>query len=69
MEQQKLISFNQTCYEFQAEKGGTFSQASEYCQQRKGLLLHSVDNVTHNFLHFELERIKLKLKSRYVNYY
>ncbi|RWS28807.1 CUB and sushi domain-containing protein 3-like protein [Leptotrombidium deliense] len=66
MEHQQLISFNQTCYEFQTQAGGSFSDAQSYCKARGGLVVNSVVDVTHNFLFFELERLKTKLKSRLV---
>lgn len=66
MEHQQLVSFNQTCYEFQTQQGGSFSDAQDYCKARGGLVANNVGNVTHNFLFFELERLKAKLKSRLV---
>lgn len=66
MEHQQLVSFNQTCYEFQTQQGGSFSDAQDYCRARGGLVVNSVGNVTHNFLFYELERLKAKLKSRLV---
>lgn len=66
MEYQQLTSFNKTCYEFQTQQGGSFSDAESYCQARGGLIVNSVVDVTHNFLFYELERIKGKLKSKLV---
>lgn len=66
MEYQQLTSFNKTCYEFQTQQGGSFSDAESYCQARGGLVVNSVVDVTHNFLFYELERIKGKLKSKLV---
>ncbi|XP_074599760.1 CUB and Sushi multiple domains furrowed isoform X2 [Brevipalpus obovatus] len=66
MDHQQLISFNQTCYEFQTQQGGSFMDAENYCKARGGLVVNSVGNVTHNFLHYELEKLKSKLKSRLV---
>lgn len=62
----QLIPFNQTCYEFQTNAGGSFSDATEYCKGRGGLVVNNVDNITHNFLYYELERLKSKLKSKLV---
>ncbi|XP_076368032.1 sushi, von Willebrand factor type A, EGF and pentraxin domain-containing protein 1-like isoform X3 [Tachypleus tridentatus] len=66
LEPLKLTTFNQTCYEFQGEKGGTFKDADRYCQERGGLIAHSMSNITHNFLSSELERLKSNLKSKLV---
>lgn len=66
MEYQQLTSFNQTCYEFQTQQGGSFNDAESYCKARGGYLVNSVANVTHNFLFYELERIKTKLRSKLV---
>ena len=66
MDHQSLISFNQTCYEFQTSVGGSYNDATNYCKARGGLIVNGVDNVTHNFLFYELERLKSKLKSRLV---
>lgn len=66
MEHQQLISFNQTCYEFQTQQGGSFNDAENYCKARGGLVVNSVGDVTQNFLQYELQRLKAKLKSRLV---
>lgn len=66
LDQQSLIPFNQTCYEFQTSSGGSFTDATDYCKGRGGLVVNGVDNVTHNFLFYELERLKTKLKSKLV---
>lgn len=66
MEHQQLISFNQTCYEFQTQQGGSLADAEDYCKARGGLVVNSVGDVTYNFLQYELERLKAKLKSRLV---
>lgn len=66
LDHQQLIPFNQTCYEFQTNAGGSFTDATEYCKGRGGLVVNSVDNITHNFLYYELERLKSKLKSKLV---
>lgn len=61
-----MTSFNRTCYEFQIDRGGSFTSSAQYCQERGGLLIHSINEVTHDFLYAELERNKAKLKSRLV---
>ena len=66
MEYQQLTSFNKTCYEFQTQRGGSFNDAETYCKARGGLVVNSVADVSHNFLFYELERIKPKLKSKLV---
>ncbi|KAI1288488.1 CUB and sushi domain-containing protein 3 [Halotydeus destructor] len=66
MEHQQLVSFNQTCYEFQTQHGGSFADAQDYCKARGGYVVNEVVNVTQNFLYYELERLKSKLKSRLV---
>ncbi|XP_076319115.1 P-selectin-like isoform X1 [Tachypleus tridentatus] len=66
LEPLKLTIFNQTCYEFQGDKGGTFTNADQYCRARGGFIVHSTGNVIHNFLSSELERKKDNLKSNLV---
>ncbi|XP_054154343.1 CUB and sushi domain-containing protein 1-like [Oppia nitens] len=66
MEYQQLTPFNKTCYEFQTQRGGSFNDAESYCKARGGLVVNSVVDVSHNFLYYELERIKPKLKSKLV---
>lgn len=61
-----MISFNRTCYEFHLDKGASFTSSAQYCQERGGLLIHSINEITHNFLYAELERNKSKLKSRLI---
>ena len=55
-----------TDYEFQINHGGSFTSSAQYCQKRSGLLIHPINEVTHDFLYAELERNKVKLKSRLV---
>lgn len=50
----------------QTSNGGSFLVADTYCKARGGSLLHSVDNLTQNFIAQELERMKSKLKSKLV---
>ncbi|CAG2104634.1 unnamed protein product, partial [Medioppia subpectinata] len=45
---------------------GSFNDAESYCKARGGLVVNSVVEVSHNFLFYELERIKPKLKSKLV---
>ena len=66
MEYQQITSFNQTCYEFQTQRGGSFVDADMYCKSRGGLLIHSITDMTQNFLFYELERYKIKLRSKLV---
>ena len=66
MDHQQLIAFNQTCYEFQTATGGSYTDALDYCKARGGLVVNSVGNVTQNFLYYELERLKGRLKSKLV---
>lgn len=61
-----LTSFNETCYEFATQQGGSYGQAEQYCRSRGGALVHSVQEVTHNFLYNELERLKNRLKAKLV---
>lgn len=46
--------------------GGSYLVADTYCKARKGALLHSVTDLTHNFISSELERFKGRLKSKLV---
>ena len=66
MEYQQITSFNQTCYEFQTQRGGSFSDADGYCKSRGGLLINSITDVAQNFLYYELERYKPKLRSKLI---
>ncbi|KAF7487688.1 Sushi, von Willebrand factor type A, EGF and pentraxin domain-containing protein 1 [Sarcoptes scabiei] len=66
MEYQQITSFNQTCYEFQTQRGGSFTDADAYCKSRGGSLIHSITEMTQNFLYYELERYKAKLRSKLV---
>ncbi|XP_017487833.1 PREDICTED: CUB and sushi domain-containing protein 3-like [Rhagoletis zephyria] len=66
MEYQQIASFNQTCYEFQTQRGGSFQDADGYCKSRGGLLIHSITDVAQNFLYYELERYKPKLRSKLI---
>ncbi|KAH6922220.1 hypothetical protein HPB50_010883 [Hyalomma asiaticum] len=67
----ELTTFIRKCYEFQGSRGGSFQDASSYCQAsispvRGGLLVHSVDDLTLPFISAELERRREKLKSKLV---
>lgn len=66
MEYQQIASFNQTCYEFQTTRGGSFGDADGYCKSRGGLLINSITEVAQNFLYYELERYKPKLRSKLI---
>ena len=66
VDHQQIASFNQTCYEFQTQRGGSFVDADSYCKSRGGLLIHSITDMTQNFLFYELERYKLKLRSKLI---
>lgn len=50
----------------QTTNGGSFLVADTYCKARGGSLLHSINNLTHSFISYELERLKSKLKSKLV---
>lgn len=66
LEPLELTTFSRTCYEFQVQKGGSFQVAEEYCHARGGLMVHHVEDLTHNFIASELERRKDQLKSKLV---
>ncbi|KAH9363749.1 hypothetical protein HPB48_006769 [Haemaphysalis longicornis] len=62
----ELTTFIRKCYEFQGTRGGSFQDASSYCQTHGGLLVHTVDELTLPFISAELERRRDKLKSKLV---
>ncbi|CAN8001467.1 unnamed protein product, partial [Ixodes hexagonus] len=62
----ELTTFIRKCYEFQGSRGGSFQDASAYCQTRGGLLVHGVDDLILPFVSAELERRRDKLKSKLV---
>uniref|UniRef100_A0A147BFW2 Putative eel-fucolectin tachylectin-4 pentaxrin-1 domain protein n=1 Tax=Ixodes ricinus TaxID=34613 RepID=A0A147BFW2_IXORI len=62
----ELTTFIRKCYEFQGSRGGSFQDASAYCQTRGGLLVHGVDDLILPFISAELERRRDKLKSKLV---
>src|SRR5699024_4677799 len=66
MEYQQITSFNQTCFEFQTQRGGSFQDADSYCKSRGGFLIHSIGEMTQNFLFYELDRYKPKLRSKLI---
>ncbi|CAH1169570.1 unnamed protein product [Phaedon cochleariae] len=65
-EETELATFSQTCYKFGIEKGGSFSDARNYCKKHYGDLMHSMSPIQTVFLHAELDRRKPKLKTQLV---
>ncbi|KAG1682277.1 CUB and sushi domain-containing protein 2 [Nymphon striatum] len=63
-ESNSMVTFNETCFEFQVSKGGTLEQAERYCQERKGHVVNNFNYVKNNFITAELNRLKSTIKTQ-----
>ncbi|XP_076036539.1 CUB and sushi domain-containing protein 3-like [Oratosquilla oratoria] len=60
----ELSIFNNTCYEFQVEEGGSFDTARTACKASRGDLVHGIRASTYDFLKSELDRRVDKMKTK-----
>ncbi|CAG0889424.1 unnamed protein product [Darwinula stevensoni] len=60
------VVFNQTCYDFQVSKKGTFDTARKECNDSGGDLIYKFNEITFDFVKSELERIKNQLQNKLI---